>query len=102
MTNLQIINSLLNFLTIPFAIHLFILLMRKENHHADTVKYVLLGLSLTIIVTMAISLNINYKLLIGGVSASDILYEANIRNLIKNITLLITTITFWHIARERG
>lgn len=99
MKELQIINSLLGIATIPFALHLFLRLYNQEDGHADIIKYVLMMLSATIIATMVISLHINYSILVKGIEVKDILFEANVRNLIKNATLFAMTVTFWHIRK---
>lgn len=98
---LQVINTLLLFSVLPFSISLlYSLTFHIINNRRDIVRFILILVFASITIAAIISLHVNYLLLIKEVSASQIVLEANIRNLVKNFAFFITAFGFWYIEKK--
>lgn len=72
-----------------------------SESHLRSVRYVMLFSFGLISLAAILSININI-LIFNHISSNEIAYLANIRNLVKNIGMLILTFGFLYIIKKRG
>lgn len=91
---LLLINSVLLILTLPMAMSVlqYLLVNRSANYH---IRYALIFSFALIVVTIILSLYVNFSIYFMGKIPADLFIVANIRNLIKNSALFAICLTFW-------
>lgn len=95
-TNIRVINLLFSVATLPASL---ILVKRfwDNGTHDKWIRLLFIGMFAGISISIALTIFINMELLFFGKSANDILFAANIRNLIKNATLFTICWGFLYI-----
>lgn len=92
-------NVMLTVMTIfPSALLLYRMLLNKTRD--KVIQYLLIFVFASILVSSILSTHISL-MLISGSPASEILLEANIRNLIKNLAICTMAWTFLYIEEVK-
>lgn len=100
---LQTINTALLLMTIPFSLSLiYQLVLNTPNHKRDFIRMILIVIFTAISISAILSIHLIYQILVGSKNPNDLIFEANVRNLVKNFSFFITSTGFWYIEIKRG